>query len=324
MPSTIVDLGDLEMYAAQGERVTWQGREALRLESGLALVPTYHLPNPVIEVLVGVEGPAYAGVAFRIADVLNYELAYAVPHASGQWDALQYDPVWRGSNSWQLHYGPGYQGSAQVPIGEWFRLRVAVDETRAAISVDDQPPLVVEALARPVISGLCGLWTYRPACFAGLRIATGEAREMARGVVPIPPPGAVSAWFLEDYGALRCEANGALNICRELPISVGTARLHRRLAMPRDGILALEFGFSDTLALELDGELIFEGENTFMGMTDRAARGYAELGTHAVKRPVAAGVHRLTAKVGVKESFGWGLVLTALADDLEWLPVELG
>jgi len=47
-------------------------------------------------VLIGADEPAYPGIAFRVADVLNFELAYAVPHVSGQWDALQYDPVFHG------------------------------------------------------------------------------------------------------------------------------------------------------------------------------------------------------------------------------------
>ena len=90
---------DLEIRAAQAEAVTWQGREALRLENGLVLIPGHRATDASIEVLIGTDGPAYPGIAFRAADVLNFELAYAVPHVSGQWDALQYDPVFHGSNT---------------------------------------------------------------------------------------------------------------------------------------------------------------------------------------------------------------------------------
>jgi hypothetical protein len=44
-------------------------------------------------VLIGADEPAYPGIAFYVADVLNFELAYTVPHVSGQWDALQYNCV---------------------------------------------------------------------------------------------------------------------------------------------------------------------------------------------------------------------------------------
>lgn len=109
----LIDLSDLEIRAEQAEVVTWQGREALRLENGLALVPGHRIADGSIEVLIGADGPAYPGIAFRAADVLNFELAYAVPHVSGQWDALQYDPVFHGSNTWQVYHGPSYQRAAQ-------------------------------------------------------------------------------------------------------------------------------------------------------------------------------------------------------------------
>jgi hypothetical protein len=94
------------------------------LENGLALIPGRRTTDASIEVLIGADGPAYPGVAFRVADVLNFELAYASPHVSGEWDALQYDPVFHGSNTWQVYHGPGYQRATQVPTGRWFRLKV--------------------------------------------------------------------------------------------------------------------------------------------------------------------------------------------------------
>ena len=39
MEDTAINLLDLDVHAAQAEAVTWQGREGLRLENGLALVP---------------------------------------------------------------------------------------------------------------------------------------------------------------------------------------------------------------------------------------------------------------------------------------------
>jgi len=120
MEDTLTSLYDLEVHAAQAELVTWGGREVLRLENGLALAPGDRVKDASIEVLIGTDGPAYPGVSFRVADAQNFELAYAVPHASGGWDTLQYDPVFHGLNSWQLYHGPGYQREAQVPTGRWF------------------------------------------------------------------------------------------------------------------------------------------------------------------------------------------------------------
>ena len=315
---------DLEIHAAQAEVVTWQGREALRLENGLALVPGHRATDASIEVLIGADGPAYPGIAFRVADVLNFELAYAVPHASGQWDALQYDPVFHGSNTWQVYHGPSYQRATQVPTGRWFRLKVDFHGARAAVSVDGQPPLVVERLAHPTVAGLFGLWTYRPAYFCELRVSTCDGLDIHQGEVPSAAEGAVEAWFAEGYGVVTCEPNGVLNLNRYLPTSLGEVRLVRRFETSEEGPVTFEFGFSDALSLELDGQVIFSGENTFKGFEDCAARGYAESGTQSLRQVLPPGAHRLAATLRVSEPFGWGLALAVHGERLHWLPVELG
>jgi hypothetical protein len=314
----------LEIRAARAEVVTWQGREALRLEDGLALVPGHRATDASIEVLIGADGPAYPGIAFRVADVLNFELAYAVPHVSGQWDALQYDPVFHGSNTWQVYHGPSYQGATQVPTGRWFRLKVDFHGARAAVSVDGQPPLVVERLAHPAAGGLFGLWTYRPAYFCDLRVSTCDGLDTPQGEMPSAAEGTVEAWFVEGYGVVTCEPNGVLNLNRHLPISLGEVHLTRRFETFEEGAVTFEFGFSDALSLELDGQVIFSGENTFKGFEDRAARGYAESGMQSLQQDLSPGTHHLAATLRVSEPFGWGLALAAHGEGLHWLPVELG
>ncbi|MCP4542151.1 MAG: hypothetical protein GY832_33935 [Chloroflexi bacterium] len=322
--NNLSNLHDLEIHAAQAEIVTWQGREALRLENGLALISDHQMTDASIGVSIGTDGPAYPGIAFRVADVLNYELAYAQPHTSGEWDALQYDPVFHGSNTWQAHFGLCYQRAAQVPTGRWFRLRVDFNGSRAAVSVDGQPPLVVEMVAYPATDGLFGLWTFRSAYFCDLQVSTCDGTDIPPGAMPHIAEGTVESWFVEGYGAVTCEPNGVLNLNRYLPAALGNVRLTRRFKMAEKGPVTFEFGFSDALSLELDGQTIFEGEKTFKGFGDRAARGYAELGAQSLQQTLSPGTHRLTADLKVSEGFGWGLALAAHAEGLCWLPAELG
>lgn len=319
----LTTLSDLEIQAEQAEIVTWQGREALRLENGLALVPGHRIADGSIEVLIGADESAYPGVAFRVADVLNYELAYAVPHASGLWDALQYDPVFHGSNTWQVYHGPSYQQAAEVPTGRWFRLRVDFCGSRAAFSIDRQPPLVVERVAHLAREGLFGVWTFRPAYFRDLRVSTCEQIDAPNGEVPSAAEGSVRAWFVEGYGVVTCEPNGVLNLNRYLPVSLKRVRLTRRFEIVEEGEVTFEFGFSDVLSLELDGQEIFCGEHTFQGFEDRASRGYPELGAQSLRQTLAPGTHQLAAMLRVSEPFGWGLSLAACGEGLRWLPVEL-
>jgi hypothetical protein len=223
-----------------------------------------------------------------------------------------------------VYHGPGYQRAAQVPTGHWFRLKVDYCGSRAAVSVDGQSPLVVERLAHPTAAGLLGLWTFRPAYFSDLRVSTCSEQDIPGGEAPSIPEGTVEAWFVEGYGVVTCEPNGVTNLNRYLPVSLGKARLIRRFYMPEEGVVTFEFGFSDALSLELDGQEIFCGENTFKGFADRAARGYAEVGAQSLQQVLTPGTHCLAAALEVSEGFGWGLALAAHGKGLRWLPAELG
>ena len=319
-----VDLSELVIRDGDATTVTWQGHEALRLANGLAIADGDPAQDLSIEVMIGVDGPAYAGVAFRVQDVANYELAYAQPHTSGRWDALQYDPVFHRSNTWQVYHGPGYQSTADVPTGRWFKLRVDYSGPRAAISLDGQPPLVIERLAHPTRLGRYGLWAYLPAHFRDLRVAPCEGLGDVVGALPTAPPGSIQAWFVEAYGVVTCEPNGILNLNRTLPLMVQKAHLVRRFELAAEAPVALDFGFSDDLTLDIDGQAVFAGTNTYATSPNWADRGYIALGGHAVQQVLSAGRHTLAATLQVTEGFGWGLAMAVHADGIRWLPADLG
>ena len=183
---------------------------------------------------------------------------------------------------------------------------------------------MVEKLARTPETGLLGLWTYRPARFSDLRVSSDDGMDIPQGEIPSAAEGSLDTWFVEGYGAITCEPNGVINLNRYLPMSLGEARLTRRFEIPERVDVTFEFGFSDSLALMVDGQMIFSGEHKFRGFADRKARGYVEPGMQSLRRMLAPGVHRLTAVLRVTESFGWGLALAAHGEGLRWLPVEFG
>ena len=322
MKSQTIDLHELQIDAQNHAHTTWQGTPALYLENGLATVPNIELDNSEIEVLIAAEGPAYPGIVFRQADNHNYELAYAVPHCSGLSDAIQYDPVLNGSNTWQLYYGDSYQGIADVPMNSWFTFKVAFLNRRSVISVGDQSPLVVEKLVHPFRAGQFGLWTFQPAYFSDLQIRSIDILDQPAGQPAHAPEGAVDAWHVKGCGVVHCEPNGVLNLNRLFPPSIEEVHLVRSFELSSACQVNFNLGYSDTLSLKLDGELIHEGENTFSGFADRAARGYAELGGELISCELGAGVHRISADLSVSEGFGWGLVVTVHAPGLIWPPVE--
>lgn len=316
-------LDQLDLTARQEEIVHWQGRDCLRL-NGLAILPCPALEEGRIEVEIGAEGAAYPGVAFRIKDTLNYELAYAQPHTSGKWDALQYDPVFHGSNTWQMYHGAGFQQTADVSQGRWFTLAVDFKQDQALVQLDQQPPLAIPRLAHEIRRGRLGLWTYQPAYFSTVRVMP-LAHLPAR--LPESSPAPVceecpEAWFVKGFGSAACEPHGVLNLNRYLPAAMGKAELVRSFDLAESGSVQFEVGYSDHCILEIDGREIHRGEHRFHPSPDWDQRGYVNA-QHAFSLPLEAGRHRIDVQLSVSEPFGWGLFLKAGSAWLRWLPVEL-
>ena len=313
-----INLSLLEVKAEESELVEKEGRKALYLKNGQALVPDLVLKDACVEVWIYAEGPSYPGIFFRHTDEQNFELAYPVPHASGLWDALQYDPVMRGSNTWQNFYGPAYQFKEEVPYKRWFKLKVNFVGEKAAISLESRKPLVVDRLAFDPQAGGLGLWTYLPVWFADLRVLPPEEIPAGLAVKAEKPTGVLDGWFTDDGQFLTCEGNGVLNLNRYFPASKKHVLLTRKFALEAEVSVDIDLGFSDSLVLKLDGEEIYSGENLFKGFGDRSQRGYAEPGIGQVTVTCSAGEHVLEVEVSVNEPFGWGLIMSLEAEGLEW------
>jgi hypothetical protein len=317
------DPRDLFFHDGTLEIVTWQGRRALKL-NGLALLPALTLAEGHVEVQIGAEGAAYPGIAYHVADVLNYELAYAQPHTSGLWDAIQYDPVFHGSNTWQMYHGPAYQHAAHVPTNAWFKFSIDFQDQRAVIRVGDQAPLFVARSAHTQPDGSIGLWTYLPAYYCDLRVATLEHDLPVTASDQAIDPGNIDAWFVEGFGLIRCEPTGILNLNRYFPVALGEVRLTRSIDVLAAESIGLDVGFSDELTLQVDDETIFTGRHLFQGMSnDWGTRGYVEPTTH-LQHTLTPGQHRLTATLKATEYFGWGLIVNLRGDNFKLLPASLG
>lgn len=306
----------------------WQGKKALRLSgqgASLLLVPGLSLAQGWIEVDLGSEGTAYPGIAFRVRDSLNYELAYIQPHTSGQWDALQYDPVFHGSNTWQLYYGSQAQQAVDVPAQTWHHLRIEFQDQTARIRVGEQEPLVVRQLAHPHRGGLLGLWTFLPAYFANLRVGD-DAPDFGLGTEQALneelPAGAVMEWFLDGFGVVDAEASGILNLNRYLPVSEQAVRLTREMRVDEAREFVFRLGFSDEITFQVDGEDVFTGENLFHVSPKWEERGYVRP-DQSIRRYLSQGAHRLTTILKAREYFGFGLALNIEGAGYHLLPAQL-
>jgi len=321
---------DLTVLSGSAEIVTWNGSKCLRLVDALVVLPVPPLPSATVVVEIGADQAAYPGIAFRVLDSLNFELAYTQPHTSGLWDAVQYDPVFHGSNTWQIHHGPPFQKEALVPLGRWYTLKVSFYDQTVVVRVNDESPLIVPCLAHPHRDGLIGLWTFRPAYFRNARVG----RVCDRGVQPeecgsttTPQPREskgsfvrITEWLLHGYGVVQCETSGLLLVNRYLPLGLTQATLTRKFEVAELTRVELKYGFSDTLSLAIDGYVIFSGSNTFRGLQHRDSRGYVDPEHYSIVWDVGPGVHTIKAVLGHTEPFGWGMSLSIRGDGLRLLP----
>ncbi len=308
-------LEGFESKARTIEMSELDGLSVMKLD-GMIVFPEQDISDASIEVEILAQEPCYPGIAFRIADDNNYELAYAVPHASGQPDAIQYDPVFNGSNTWQLHNGEPYQKSADIPMGEWYSLRIDITGNRAAVWVGNQPPLIIEHLAHSQASGPIGLWAFRPTFFRNLKVTTPKKIKGLKGKSAVAPQGAILDWKLQDDRILKCEPNGILNFNRYMQPSKNAVKVSREFHLSAPGKVKIGIGFSDSLILYIDGEEIFRGENIFKGFEDIPSRGWVYLDFKNIELLLKAGTHTIEAELKVTEAFGWGLLVTLMAPSL--------
>jgi hypothetical protein len=112
-----------------------------------------------------------------------------------------------------------------------------------------------------------------------------------------------------------------LNVNRYMPSSQAEVRLVRSFHVDDEIDLEVALGFSDDLALSLDGEVLFEGSHTFSGFETEEARGWVRSGNNRLVHHIGGGRHELEAVLRVTEPFGWGLIVTLGGGEIHLLPM---
>jgi len=313
------------------------GRASLFLDNGLALLRDSSFADGTIEFDVAMHGhPSFAGVAFRAASGEDYELIYLRPHRSRQPDALQYTPIFAGSEAWQLYSGDGYTAAAELPANRWLHVRVVVSGRKASLFVDGatEPQLVVKDLKRPWAAGAVGLWgRLGGAHFSNVVVTSVSATAPAAPAEAPPADGAIVDWELSPawdttnvkpdvlpagsivWSAARAEASGLLDIARfrkSVRTAASAAQGSRDVVFARHAITEpaarrarLVFAYSDAIHIFLNGKLLFAGESAFRSR-DPSFLGIASLGPDAIYLDLTTGRNELV--FAITETFGgWGL-----------------
>ncbi len=327
------------MHDQQAQRVRWLDREALMLRSARpVLAPVAPQPPYTLSTtLGGGPRPCYVGCCFHAADSENFDTIYVVPYLGGHQDAIQYDPVIKGSNTWQVFGDADGIASAPLLKEHWHLLRIDVWADIAQVYVDDEgSPKATFPLRSGLREGRVGLWGYQPSY-----VADFEVRPLQAAPPPAPepkvrvPPGTVREWLVahhdRDSGALgehrlaTTEHNGTLCLNRLYsaePESRAFAACE--VVIPAGSQQAvLETGYSDRARVWFDGVLLHEGEwrwDPVAGADGRIRPGHVK-----IPLPPGPGRHLLVVEVTTLEpGFGWGLTARAMAGDkpCQWLPAS--
>ncbi len=139
----------------------YQGRKAIQLNGGAAIVKDLEMRDGVID--VDVATPArrgFFGFQFRLANEgADGEWVYLRQHKTGLADAMQYTPIFKTGANWQIYNGEGFTGAVEIPRDVWFHLRLEVQGAQAKLFVKDmtQPALVMNDLKSDVQKGFLAL-----------------------------------------------------------------------------------------------------------------------------------------------------------------------
>ncbi len=309
------------------------GRQAL---SGRAVLAGEVLEDGVITVDVAVSGErSYPGLMFRINGRESHESVYVRPHITGVFgNAAQYAPVFYGTGCWQLYHGPGLTAGVELPPNEWVTLRLELKGKRARLFVGDDPKPVlnIPSLATGVSAGGIGLSGPRNASAFFSNFRYEKRTELPDWPMPAayPPPGVLRNWQVSPalslaevdleappasqlpadarWTSVEAEASGLVNLSRLVPrrqrgpaLVAARTTLHAETAQT----LKLGFGYSDAIALFLDGRPVFSGDRSYR------KRGVMFQGVvttdDVVHLTLEPGEHELS--FWIVESFGgWGFV----------------
>ena len=209
-PRTLTVPPDSPRWDLQGEAkpAEYQGRKSLLIEGGAAILKDFEMRDGILDVDVATPAKrGFFGFDFRLdKDGNNYEEVYLRQHKSGLPDAMQYTPVLNTGRNWQLFNGPGFTAAIDIPMNEWFHLRLAVTGAQAKLYVKDmdKPALVMDDLKSGNQTGQVALYTLTgETYFSNFEARTTPDVAWQRHLPPMPS-NTLTKWSLSPtYDALN-------------------------------------------------------------------------------------------------------------------------
>ncbi len=102
----------------------------------------------------------FVGIAFRIKDANHYQVVYFRPESSGTINAIQYMSEKKAEFNWWDYEADKYQAKANLPLHDWFHIRLLVKGNTLTVYINNQPKpaMVYNGLDSSLESGAVGYW----------------------------------------------------------------------------------------------------------------------------------------------------------------------
>lgn len=330
---TVIPFDSDEWIFTKAENTEFLGRKCLK---GIATLKDVVFENGIIELDMAATGErSYPGVTFRAANQNEYERIYIRPHLPKVFqNVVQYEGTFNGLDSWQLYYGPGKTTPADIPINQWFHVKIEVMNSQARLYINNssEPDLFITELAHGLGKGTIGVWGPMDgsAFFSNFSFVSKNDLVFPLPVQPELPVGMITDWELSqpkkigdvDMEVLP-EKQGIKDLqwkkIESLPTGlVDISRYYGRLVQVPDIIWAktnissdkiqtkqFAFGYSDIISIFLNGRLLFTGNSSYMSR-DANFQGIVGLNDY-IFLPLQKGNNEFV--IALTESFGgWGFM----------------
>ncbi|MCL3782032.1 DUF1080 domain-containing protein [Prolixibacteraceae bacterium JC049] len=321
-------LGDAQIEQQNGETITTVGKGI-----GFGYLDDFNFTNGTIECDLYAEASrAYVGLTFRIATPNDFECIYFQPHTSGKWDAVQYDPIFNQSATWQLYNGKGFQTKASIPTKKWFHVKIEVKDFVAKVFLNHNIECVMETpLQHTHQTGYIGIFSYHAARFKNLKIKKYNSFSLMQPKNSALPnkPNTIPHWKVSSpyngYGQnedikhlhakvqkwhdIKPKFNSLVNLNRYFSKtnSQNTVIAKTTINSTKQQIKQLAFGYSDKIRIFLNGTEIFKGDNSYYESASYDDRGYVLPNHKSIDLPLQQGSNELILEIS-EDKFGWGFI----------------
>jgi len=337
-----------EFEAGQVEFLTHQSMPAMNIssESAPVVLKDFSFSDGTIEYDVMPKEVGFTSLLFRRKNEEESEVFYLRTGRAGNpsaIDAVQYAPIVKGLNLWDL-YGY-YQGAALFQLNEWNHVKLVISGKRMLVYVNDlnRPALEIPRLEGNSMEG--GLAFRGASYIANLTIKPNETEGLSpeMGFDPThPDPNYIRNWAVSEpmllpegrelsnndlptaetqWNTIQAERRGLVNLSRHFGKSDSrrVVWLKVKLKAIEAQVHKVDFGFSDEVWVYLNNKLVYLDKNLYKHPIMKEPEGRCSLENTSFNLAVKAGENELL--IGVANDFyGWGII--ARLNDMEGVTIE--